>query len=151
MFHCGFIFLMSKSLNSSTLMFFSFLNSHRSILDCGLPVTLNHFLLGWKIDNLEDHFIFYLPKETLDIVRRNWLLIVCVKGFKVPEGEIKISTSLWFKVNPIKLVFTKVPHLASQWEERFLQLGNQFHLHYLSIHSLLCLPYISYSLISIRM
>ena len=43
-----FVFLVSlikNSLNSSLPIVFSFLNSHLSILDLGLPVSFNHFFL----------------------------------------------------------------------------------------------------------
>ena len=39
---------MAKSLNSSLVIVLSFLNSHLSILDIGLPVSFNHLFLENK-------------------------------------------------------------------------------------------------------
>ena len=41
-------FRMLKSLNSSVVIVLSFLNSHLSILDFGLPVSFNHLFLENK-------------------------------------------------------------------------------------------------------
>ena len=56
-------FRMAKSLNSSLVIVLSFLNSHLSILDFGLPVSFNHLFLENKHETTKHSLIITTTKN----------------------------------------------------------------------------------------
>ena len=60
-------FSMVKSLNSSLVIILSFLNSHLSILDFGLPVSFNHLFLENKHETTKHLLITTTTKNYIHL------------------------------------------------------------------------------------
>ena len=66
-------FRMAKSLNSSLVIVLSFLNSHLSILDFGLPVSFNHLFLENKHETSKHSLITTTTKNIILLTKLpNW-------------------------------------------------------------------------------
>lgn len=79
-------FRTAKSLNSSLVIVLSFLNSHLSILDFGLPVSFNHLFLENKHETSKHSLI-----TTKNIYLRNCQIEIQSKNF---ETSLRKKTSI---------------------------------------------------------
>ena len=83
-------FRTAKSLNSSLVIVLSFLNSHLSILDFGLPVSFNHLFLENKHETSK-HSLITTTTTTKKIYLRNCQIEKQSKNF---ETSLRKKTSI---------------------------------------------------------
>ena len=83
-------FRTAKSLNSSLVIVLSFLNSHLSILDFGLPVSFNHLFLENKHETSK-HLLITTTTTTKNIYLRNCQIEKQSKNF---ETSLRKKTSI---------------------------------------------------------
>ena len=84
-------FRTAKSLNSSLVIVLSFLNSHLSILDFGLPVSFNHLFLENKHETSKHSLITTTTTTTKNIYLRNCQIEKQSKNF---ETSLRKKTSI---------------------------------------------------------
>ena len=84
-------FRTAKSLNSNLVIVLSFLNSHLSILDFGLPVSFNHLFLENKHETSKHSLITTTTTTTKNIYLRNCQIEKQNKNF---ETSLHKKTSI---------------------------------------------------------